>query len=988
MSRRSLAVLSAVLAASAILGLTFCAGALAATRTTDYTPLGGSVGSGSATPKEVLISDATSEEPTELSTELEHEGEFGTSITVPEGGEASDTALLSGENAASAEGTVTYRVYSDSECENEVAFAGEVPVEGEIVPSSESVTLPGEGVYYWQASYSGDSLNEPSTSPCGSEVETVAAPPQAEVLFPAEEMTFGQGSSESTEFACQESFYGPGLVSCEDSNGAEAPGGLPNYGSIDISTPGEYEYSVTATSADGLSSTATIHYYVAEPPTATIYVPISGETYAVGEYVPTSFECTEGEFGPSIETCEDSNGGSGNEGSLDTSEPGQYTYTVTAKSFDGLTSSSEISYTVAEAPSVTIDAPYSGETYPVGDSVPTSFECTEADFGPGIESCEDSNGALGTEGSLDTSKPGQYTYTVTARSEDGLSASAEISYTVAEAPSASINLPASGETYAVGEAVPTSFECTDGKFGPGIELCADSDGGFGTEGSLDTSALGHHTYTVTATSFDGQTASAEISYTVAAAPEAIIEQPNAGGYYAKGQIQKTEFECSEGEFGPAIESCLDSGSSSSPGTLETSTLGAHEYRVTATSEDGQTGSAAIEYTVAAPPTITITVPKEGASYKQGESVPASYSCEEGEFGPGLAETPSACAGTVADASPIATSTTGSHSFVVKALSADGQSTERTVAYEVKAAGALPASVVTGKASNIGTTSATLHATVDPNGRTVSSCRFEYGPTEKYGSSVACAKLPGAGTSAVEVSATLSSLKAARTYHFRITASNGTLPSKGEDESFETASLRAPSAQTGEATGVTVNGATLHGVVNPNGQTVTGCRFEYGTSTKYGSSVSCAKLPGAGTTGVLVSAPVSSLKAGVLYHFRISATNATGTSKGADERFETLGPKTPTVQTDEAIAVTRNTATLTATVNPNGETVSGCHFEYGLTTKYGTSVPCSKLPGAGTSPVAVSAPVRSLVGGRTYHFRISATSAAGTAKGADASFEAS
>jgi hypothetical protein len=70
------------------------------------------------------------------------------------------------------------------------------------------------------------------------------------------------------------------------------------------------------------------------------------------------------------------------------------------------------------------------------------------------------------------------------------------------------------------------------------------------------------------------------------------------------------------------------------------------------------------------------------------------------------------------------------------------------------------------------------------------------------------------------------------------------------------------------------------------------------------------------------------------------------------------------------------------VNPDDETVSACHFEYGTTESYGSSVECSELPGSGESPVAVSAPVTGLSANQTYHFRIVATNALGTSYGND------
>jgi hypothetical protein len=89
---------------------------------------------------------------------------------------------------------------------------------------------------------------------------------------------------------------------------------------------------------------------------------------------------------------------------------------------------------------------------------------------------------------------------------------------------------------------------------------------------------------------------------------------------------------------------------------------------------------------------------------------------------------------------------------------------------------------------------------------------------------------------------------------------------------------------------------------------------------------------------------------------------------------------PTVLTEGASAVTAGGAVLNATVNPEGSTVSACTFEWGPSKSYGQSVPCSSLPGSGSSPVSVSAAISGLSAKTTYYFRITATNPYGTSTG--------
>jgi len=321
-------------------------------------------------------------------------------------------------------------------------------------------------------------------------------------------------------------------------------------------------------------------------------------------------------------------------------------------------------------------------------------------------------------------------------------------------------------------------------------------------------------------------------------------------------------------------------------------------------------------------------------------------------------------------------------FRISATSASGTSKGADETFKALPNAPTP---ITKPASSVAQTTATLNATVNPNGGEVSECRFEYGETNSYGSTVSCSSPPGSGTSPVGVSAAISGLTANTTYHFRISATNATGTSKGSDETFKT-SPNASTVVTRAATSVTQTTATLNATVNPNGGEVSKCEFEYGETKSYGKTASCTTLPGSGTSAVEVSAPITGLTANSTYHFRISATNASGTSKGADETFKTpaAGPP-PAVVTKPASAVTETTATLNATVNPNGGEVSECKFEYGPTKSYGQSVPCSSLPEAAESPVAVSASLTGLTANAAYHYRISATNSSGTSSGKDQRF---
>lgn len=187
--------------------------------------------------------------------------------------------------------------------------------------------------------------------------------------------------------------------------------------------------------------------------------------------------------------------------------------------------------------------------------------------------------------------------------------------------------------------------------------------------------------------------------------------------------------------------------------------------------------------------------------------------------------------------------------------------------------------------------------------------------------------------------------------------------------------------TGQAKPIGQTSATLNGTVTPNGEEVTECEFKYGRTTAYESTVPCNPSSPLLGEPAPVTAAVSGLSPNTTYHFRIVAKTAGGPIEGKDVEFPTL--PLATVTTGEASGIGQTSAGLNATVNPNGEEVKECWFEYGTSTSYEARVPCG--PGPAPFTGAVSAMAEPLAPGTTYHFRIVALVGAATIVGADAEF---
>jgi hypothetical protein len=186
-----------------------------------------------------------------------------------------------------------------------------------------------------------------------------------------------------------------------------------------------------------------------------------------------------------------------------------------------------------------------------------------------------------------------------------------------------------------------------------------------------------------------------------------------------------------------------------------------------------------------------------------------------------------------------------------------------------------------------------------------------------------------------------------------------------------------------ATGVLPRTATLNATVNPEGKPTT-YRFEYGTSTAYGTSIPVpdGEIPGS-FNDTPVTAELSGLSIDTLYHYRIVATNSAGTSVGPDETFTTLPPAS--IDSESISNVASSSATVEGQINPLGADTT-YQFEYGTSAAYGASAPEPEGDaGPGSSDVQVNFHLQGLEPATTYHYRLVARNVLGVTAGADRVF---
>ena len=118
------------------------------------------------------------------------------------------------------------------------------------------------------------------------------------------------------------------------------------------------------------------------------------------------------------------------------------------------------------------------------------------------------------------------------------------------------------------------------------------------------------------------------------------------------------------------------------------------------------------------------------------------------------------------------------------------------------------------------------------------------------------------------------------------ASNSGGTSVGGDQTFTTPPA-APLIAEEAVSGIHSESALIHAKINPGGGATT-YHFEYGTDASYGTSVPVTdESVGSGRSLKAVQRELSGLSPDTTYHWRLTATNARGTTLGADRTFTTF-----------------------------------------------------------------------------------------------------
>jgi hypothetical protein len=314
--------------------------------------------------------------------------------------------------------------------------------------------------------------------------------------------------------------------------------------------------------------------------------------------------------------------------------------------------------------------------------------------------------------------------------------------------------------------------------------------------------------------------------------------------------------------------------------------------------------------------------------------------------------------------------------------------------------------VTEAPNPIGGTSATFHGHLQPlNEKVATQYHFDYKlGSECTGESSTPSEEAGTGAGTEVAEGVTVGLQPDREYTACFVASNASGEALGSPVTFSTLIL-PPEVDHESFSALTPFAVTIETEVNPNNQ-LTLCEVEYGTDPTLATNTITACETSEGVPGWLpgefgeraASARVEGLEADTTYYYRVIANALESGEKGegAIQSFTTVGPPQPS--TGEAQSITRVTAALSGTVDP--ERGAGTYyFAYidqagfqaalakGAENPYAEGAATAEHEVAvGEAPQAVQPLLAvGLLPETTYHYALVARNGAGTVIGNDMTF---
>ena len=342
------------------------------------------------------------------------------------------------------------------------------------------------------------------------------------------------------------------------------------------------------------------------------------------------------------------------------------------------------------APQVALVTPAQGGQYEQHAAIDASFTCSDAAGGSDIDSC---TGTVGDRANIDTSSVGTKTFSVTATDGAGNQTTVTRTYEVIDvtAPTIDLRTPADGEPFDRRAETTADYDCADEAGGSGLASCV----GTVSDGDLiDTATVGDKQFTVAAADNAGNTDSVTHIYTVVdvTAPTVTLSTPVDGGTYDHHQVVNAAFSCEDDDGGSGIAAgyCVGTVVNGSP--IDTTTLGAHTFTVTATDRQGNESEVTHSYVVVDVTAPTVASAQSGGSFELQAVVPASFTCTDETGGSGVAT----CTGPA----NLNTSSVGPKSYNVSTTDTAGNSRTVAISYRVVYANAVVQQPINADGSSI------------------------------------------------------------------------------------------------------------------------------------------------------------------------------------------------------------------------------------------------------------------------------------------------